>query len=157
MSCNAYKKFSIKKETRNHQELSLDTCSLLLLLLLELEHGDFEVLALWSTHRALINWFTFPASRLAGDSKGTGEHTAAASLGPNLRLQLWLYCCCSGRSAIPPSLPFSILSSPPSLLRSCGGTGRCCSATAVLRFPQWSLEGNKTLPQDKQQREPEGP
>lgn len=35
--------------------------------------------------------------------------------------------------------------------------GLCCSATTDLRFPQWSLEGNKTLPQDKQQWEPEGP
>lgn len=87
--------------------------------------------------------------RLTGDSKGPGEHTIAASLGPNLWLQLWRYCCCSGLSvtSLPPLLP--LYSAPVA-----EPAGLCCSATAVLRFPQWSFEGNKTLPQDKQQREP---
>lgn len=84
-----------------------------------------------------------------------------ASLSPNLQLLLWRYCCCSGLSVTPPKLTYTPPSPPPLLplysIPVAELPGLCCSATAVLRFPRWSFEGNKTLPQDKQQRELERP
>lgn len=72
---------------------------------------------------------------------GQGERHAAALV------TRWYRC---RAASPPPSLPLFLPSSLPlSLLLSApvvDSQGLCCWATLVLRFPQWSFEGNKTLP-----------
>lgn len=136
----------INKKKTNHQEIAWYLIALFLC------HQSWNTVILKHLINTLSPDELIHIHRLTGVSKGPGEHTTAASLGPNLRLQLWRYCCCSGLSvtSLPPLLP--LYSAPVA-----EPAGLCCSATAVLRFPQWSFEGNKTLPQDKQQRELERP
>lgn len=86
-------------------------------------------------------WLPSLAGQVSSGPAGSSPSAPAVTTLLLLRSKLYL-------PLLPLLLYFALVAQPP---------GLCCSATADLRFPQWSLEGNKTLPQDKQQREPEGP
>lgn len=106
-----------------------------------LASGPHSELRSTDSHSPRRLWLPSLAGQVSSGPAGSSPSAPAVTILLLLRSKLYL-------PLLPLLLYFAPVAEPP---------GLCCSATADLRFPQWSLEGNKTLPQDKQQWEPEGP